>query len=44
MPMAIVLGVLVFGDWPDTVAWAGIALILGAGLLIIWRESRNSAI
>ncbi len=40
MPMAIVFGVLVFGDWPDAFAWAGIALIIGAGLYMIWRETR----
>lgn len=42
MPMAIVWGVAVFGEWPDTVAWIGIALILGAGIYMIWRETRNS--
>lgn len=40
LPMAIVWGFAVFGDWPDPMAWAGIALILGAGLYMIWRETR----
>ena len=39
MPMAIVWGVLVFGTWPDNTAWAGIALICGAGLYTLWRET-----
>lgn len=39
MPMAIFWGVLVFGTWPDTTAWAGIALICGAGLYTLWRET-----
>jgi drug/metabolite transporter (DMT)-like permease len=39
MPMAIVWGVLVFGTWPDATAWAGIALICGAGLYTLWRET-----
>ncbi len=39
MPMAILWGVLVFGTWPDRVAWAGIALICGAGLYTLWRET-----
>ncbi len=39
MPMAIFWGVVVFGTWPDATAWAGIALICGAGLYVIWREA-----
>ncbi len=39
MPMAIFWGVVVFGSWPDTIAWAGIALIGGAGLYTLWRET-----
>ncbi|MCC5969977.1 MAG: DMT family transporter [Pararhodobacter sp.] len=41
MPMAIIWGVFVFGDWPDTWAWAGIVLIIGSGIYMIWRETRN---
>lgn len=39
MPMAILWGVLIFGTWPDLTAWAGIALICGAGLYTLWRET-----
>ncbi|WP_284164089.1 DMT family transporter [Frigidibacter sp. SD6-1] len=39
MPMAILWGVLFFGTWPDMTAWAGIALICGAGLYTLWRET-----
>ncbi len=39
MPMAIFWGVVVFGTVPDTTAWAGIALICGAGLYTLWRET-----
>lgn len=42
VPMAIFWGLMVFGEWPDPVAWSGIALILGAGIYMIWRETRNS--
>lgn len=38
MPMAIVWGVLVFGTWPDQIAWIGIALICGAGMYTLVRE------
>jgi len=39
MPMAILWGVLIFGDWPDSWAWAGIFLIIGSGIYMIWREA-----
>jgi drug/metabolite transporter (DMT)-like permease len=39
MPMAIFWGVAAFDTWPDRTAWAGIALICGAGLYTIWRET-----
>lgn len=39
MPMAIFWGVVIFGSWPDLTAWAGIALICGAGLYTLWRET-----
>ena len=41
MPMAILWGVVIFGTWPDATAWAGILLICGAGLYMIWRETRR---
>ncbi len=39
MPMAIFWGVIIFGTWPDLTGWAGIALICGAGLYTLWRET-----
>lgn len=39
MPMAIFWGVAVFHTWPDRTAWIGIALICGAGLYTLWRET-----
>ena len=39
MPMAIFWGVVIFGTWPDATAWVGIALICGAGLYTLWRET-----
>ncbi len=35
---AAALGWLFFRDWPNLLSWAGIAVITGAGLYIIWRE------
>lgn len=41
LPMAILWGFAVFGEWPAPAAWSGIALILAAGLYMIWRETRS---
>jgi drug/metabolite transporter (DMT)-like permease len=35
---ATVLGLLVFGDFPDGATWLGIAIIAGSGLYVIHRE------
>lgn len=43
MPMAILSGALVFGTFPDFTSWVGIALICGAGLYTLWRETRRRA-
>ena len=42
MPLAVVFGVIVFGEYPDTVTYVGIALIVGAGLFTVWRENRRT--
>lgn len=39
LPLAVFWGLTVFDEWPDLVAWAGIALILTSGLVLIWREA-----
>jgi drug/metabolite transporter (DMT)-like permease len=39
---ATILGYLMFGDFPAPITWAGIALIVGSGIVIAWRESRVS--
>lgn len=39
MPLAILWGVMFFHQWPDLTAWIGIALICGAGLYTLWRET-----
>jgi drug/metabolite transporter (DMT)-like permease len=38
VPFAIVLGFLVFGDLPDVIAFAGIALIIVSGIYTLHRE------
>ena len=38
MIMAILLGYLFFDEIPSLSVWLGAPLIVGAGLLILWRE------
>ena len=38
--MAVLIGYLWFGDFPDGFTWAGIFIIAGAGLYVGWRERR----
>jgi drug/metabolite transporter (DMT)-like permease len=40
---ATLFGWLVFQDFPDPVKWLGIAIIIGSGLFIIWRERRAAS-
>jgi len=42
LPLSIILGILLFDEWPDTVAWIGIALILASGLYTVVREHQLS--
>lgn len=39
--MATAMGFLVFGDFPDTLTWVGVAIILGSGIYIFHREGRT---
>jgi drug/metabolite transporter (DMT)-like permease len=40
LPFAILLGILFFGEVPDSATYAGAALIVGSGLFTLWRETR----
>ena len=35
---AVILGYLIFDDFPNAMTWAGIAVIVSSGLYVIWRE------
>ncbi len=39
MPLAVIYGLVFFGTFPDLRGWIGIALIIGAGLYTLWRET-----
>lgn len=36
--MAVALGYLVFQELPRPETWAGVAIVVGSGLVVIWRE------
>lgn len=38
--VAILAGLLVFGEWPDLWTWLGSGLVVGAGGYAIWREAQ----
>ena len=39
LPMAVMWGVVFFGNWPDPITYAGMALICGSGLYVVHRET-----
>ena len=43
LPMSVVLGMVVFDEFPGALDYFGMALILGAGLFTIWREAQADA-
>ncbi|WP_207102463.1 DMT family transporter [Paracoccus shandongensis] len=38
--VAILMGLVVFGEWPDLWTWAGSGLVVAAGTYTIWREAQ----
>lgn len=36
--VALVLGLVVFGDWPDKLTLLGAAIVVASGLFTLWRE------
>ncbi|HHL21768.1 MAG TPA: DMT family transporter [Aliiroseovarius sp.] len=40
---ALILGWLVFGDWPDTLTLIGAAIVVAMGLFTLWRERKSRA-
>lgn len=42
IPMAVLVGLAFFGQFPDGRAIAGIGIVMGAGLYIIWRENAQA--
>lgn len=40
---SVIFGWIFWRDWPVLTDWIGIAIITGAGLYILWRESRQTS-
>lgn len=38
MIWAVLYGLLLFGDFPDTYTWLGAAVVVAAGILMLWRD------
>jgi drug/metabolite transporter (DMT)-like permease len=34
-------GLAFFGEWPDRTGWIGIATIVSAGMVVLWRETKR---
>lgn len=39
--VALILGLLVFGDWPDQITFLGAVIVVATGLFTLWRERRR---
>jgi drug/metabolite transporter (DMT)-like permease len=42
MIWAVTFGLLLFGDFPDGTTWAGMTVVVAAGLLMMWRDSQRT--
>jgi S-adenosylmethionine uptake transporter len=40
---ALLLGFVVFGDWPDALTLVGVAIVVGAASFTLWRAGRRGA-
>lgn len=40
---SVIYGWVFWQQWPDATAWVGIAIIIGAGLYVLWREQTAKA-
>ncbi len=40
---AVAFGIFLFGDFPSVMTWAGMAIVIAAGLLMTWRDLQKPA-
>lgn len=38
IPLGVFWGIVIWGEWPQTLSWVGMALILVGGLYVVYRE------
>jgi drug/metabolite transporter (DMT)-like permease len=43
MIWAVAYGLVLFGDFPDAITWMGMAVVIAAGLLMLWRDQQVTA-
>ncbi|MDB3891617.1 DMT family transporter [Alphaproteobacteria bacterium] len=43
IPFGVFWGIMIWGDWPEPTAWAGMTLILCGGLYAVYREKERDA-
>jgi drug/metabolite transporter (DMT)-like permease len=41
---ALLLGFVVFGDWPDAVTLLGVVIVVATGSFTLWRTSRKGSV
>ncbi len=44
LPLSILWGILIFGQWPDALALTGMAMIVTSGLYTVWRDNRAATV
>ena len=41
IPVSVVWGILIWGDYPSPTAWIGMCLIISSGIYVVYRERVN---
>ncbi len=41
IPVSVVWGILIWGDYPSSTAWIGMSLIISSGIYVVYRERVN---
>lgn len=39
---SVILGIYLFGTWPEDTTWIGAGIVISAGMIILWREARQA--
>jgi drug/metabolite transporter (DMT)-like permease len=42
MVWSVIYGWIIWQDWPRVLDWIGIAIIIGSGLYILWRDGARA--